>query len=59
MNCPNCATEMESGYVLQIGFSGVIRVVKDNDSLCSGKVAVLICPNCGKIETFVDFKSIK
>jgi len=58
MKCPNCAAEMESGYMLQLGFSGVIRVVKDKDSLASGKVAVSVCPNCGKIEAFVDYESI-
>lgn len=59
MKCPNCTTEMEHGYTLQLGFSGVIRVIKDNDSLSPGKVTAAVCPNCGKIEAFVDHKSIK
>ena len=29
MNCPNCATEMETGYMLQLGLSGIIRIVKE------------------------------
>ena len=59
MKCPNCAAEMEAGYILQLGFSGIIRIAKDKDNLSSGKVSVSVCPNCGKIEAFVDHATIK
>lgn len=59
MNCSNCTTEMEHGYMLQLGLSGVIRVVKDKDGLSPGKATAAVCPNCGKLEIFVDYKSIK
>lgn len=50
---------METGYMLQLGLSGIIHVVKDKGSLTAGKVAVLVCPDCGKIEAYVDYESIK
>ena len=59
MKCPNCFGKMENGYMLQLGISGIIRVVEDKDSLSPGKVTVSVCPNCGKVEMLVDYGSIK
>ena len=59
MKCPNCGVEMEPGYALQLGLSGIIRVVKNTDSIVSGRVEVSVCPSCGKIEAKVDYKSIQ
>ena len=59
MKCQNCGTEMENGYTLQLGTSGTIRVVKLTGSLVSGRVEVSVCPTCGKLETYVDYKSIR
>lgn len=59
MKCPNCGAEMENGYSLQLGFGGIIRVVRKPDSLTSGRIDVSVCPDCGKIESYVDVKSIK
>lgn len=59
MKCPNCSVEMETGYALQLGISGIIQVVKKEDSIASGRVEVSVCPSCGKIEARVDHKSIR
>ena len=59
MVCPNCGTEMKSGYTLQLGFGGSVRVVKKADTPVSDQIALLVCPNCGKLEPFVDYESIK
>lgn len=59
MKCSNCGNEMETGYALQLGAAGTIRVVKSEAAPASGRIAASVCPNCGKTELFVDYESIK
>lgn len=57
MKCANCGTEMETGYSLKSNTYGTVRIekmqIKDRMPQAS------VCPNCGKVEIYVDVKAIK
>lgn len=58
MKCPNCGTEMENNYVLRLGLSGAIKIEKQrNIELQSFLPKILVCPNCGKVDIYVDVQS--
>ena len=53
MKCPNCGTEMESGYTLYPGFAGIPRVVKLDIGPKDTIPQVFLCPCCGKREWYL------
>ena len=50
MKCPNCGTEMESGYALYPGFFGIPRIVKLDVGPKDLIPQAALCPSCGKLE---------
>lgn len=59
MQCVNCNMEMEGGYMLQLGFGGNIRIVQASPLKSEACPDVSVCPRCGKVDLYVDYKSIK
>ena len=60
MKCSDCNIEMEGKYVLQLGFGGNIKIVKiDTFGVNEACPEVFVCPTCGKVELYVDYRSIK
>lgn len=57
MKCTNCATDMETGYSLKANTYGNIRIEKMQ--IKDKMPQVSVCPNCGKIEIYVDVNVIK
>jgi len=53
MKCPNCGTEMESGYALYPGFAGIPRIVKLDVGPKDTIPQAVLCHNCGKLEWFL------
>jgi predicted RNA-binding Zn-ribbon protein involved in translation (DUF1610 family) len=59
VKCPNCGTEMENNYVLRLGLSGAIKIEKErNIELQSSLPKISVCPNCGKVDIYVDVESV-
>ena len=59
MNCPNCATEMNGNYIFRLGFSGAIKVEKKRKiEWASPLPEVSVCPDCGKVEIYVDLEAM-
>jgi len=59
MKCPNCGKEMETNYVLRLGLSGAIKIEKErNIELQSSLPKISVCPNCGKVDIYVDVQSV-
>ena len=53
MKCPNCGTEMESGYALYPGFAGIPRIVKLDVGPKDTIPQAALCPSCGRLEWFL------
>ena len=59
MKCPNCGTEMESGYTALLHFGGVLRIVKMDPALKKTAAAqAALCPSCGKLEWYLPHEKI-
>ena len=54
MKCTKCEHEMEGGYSFRLHFAGTIRIEKMEMKENSMQPAVYVCPNCGKVEIYVD-----
>lgn len=57
MKCTNCASEMKTGYSLKSNTYGMVRIEKMQ--MKDGIPLVSVCPNCGKVEIYVDVNAIK
>ena len=54
MKCTKCGHEMEGGYSFRLHLAGTIRIEKMESKKDSMQPAVYVCPNCGKVEIYVD-----
>ena len=57
MKCVKCGHEMEGGYSLRLALAGTVKIEKMEIKKNSMQPEVCVCPNCGKVEIYVDPQS--
>lgn len=57
MKCTNCGIEMEIGYSLKSNSYGIVKIEKMQTKDRMPQASV--CPNCGKVEIYIDVKAIR
>lgn len=54
MKCVKCGYEMDDGYSFRLALAGTVKIEKMEIKKKSMQPEVYICPNCGKVEIYVD-----
>lgn len=55
MKCPNCILEMDSNYMLKPNNAPLANTILQKKNKVY-KVMAYVCPQCGKIEFYIDCK---
>lgn len=58
MKCSNCSTEMMDGFAFALRNGVTIRPGYDEEET-RPTPEVFICPNCGKVELYMDLKRLQ